>query len=187
MMELHEIREQIDEIDNELVDLFVKRMKLSEQVAEYKKANNMPIYVPAREQEILQSVAEKAGMGMENYTRILYSMIFELSRSYQRKRNTSTTQLYQTNSRSISKHFEIFPGSDKTGIMMILPYKTGTLYQVLARIYILGINVIKLEYRPIPDNDFKFKFYFDLETSIYSDEFVQLMCELEDLCEDFEH
>ena len=71
--------------------------------------------------------------------------------------------------------------------MMILNHKPGALYKVLARMFVLGINVIKLESRPIPDSDFEFMFYFDLETSIYSDEFVQLMCELDDLCEEFKY
>ena len=87
----------------------------------------------------------------------------------------------------ISKNLEVYPGSDKTSIMMILNHKPGALYKVLARMYVLGINVIKLESRPIPDKDFEFMFYFDLETSIYSDEFVQLMCELDDLCEEFKY
>ena len=87
----------------------------------------------------------------------------------------------------ISKNLEIYPGSDKTSIMMVLNHKPGALYKVLARLYVLGINVIKLESRPIPDKDFEFMFYFDLETSIYSEEFVQLMCELDDLCEEFKY
>ena len=45
----------------------------------------------------------------------------------------------------------------------------------------------KLESRPIPDREFEFMFYFDLETSIYSEEFVQLMCELKDLSEEFKY
>ena len=372
-MDLKELRGKIDEIDDSLVALFVKRIELSAQVADYKKANNLPIYVPAREREILQEVAAKAGPEMANYTRVLYSMLFELSRSYQRKRNTDSTPLYQTitnsientdklfpqapmvacqgvegaysqiacekifkapfimyfknfdgvfnaieqglcqygilpienstagsvkkvydlmihhnfsivktfrmkvdhnliakpgvtisdirviysheqainqcsdflkglkdvqiipventavaasmvaqsdrtdiaaiSSRScedlyglksladsiqdegnnrtrficISKNLEIYPGSDKTSIMMVLSHKPGALYKVLARMYVLGINVIKLESRPIPDRDFEFMFYFDLETSIYSEEFVQLMCELDDLCEEFKY
>jgi len=87
----------------------------------------------------------------------------------------------------ITKNLEIYPGSDKTSIMMVLSHKPGALYKVLARLYTLGINVVKLESRPIPDRDFEFMFYFDLETSIYSEEFVQLMCELEELCEEFKY
>jgi chorismate mutase/prephenate dehydratase len=82
-MDLKEIRAQIDDIDNDLVTLFNKRMALSAQVAEYKKANNVPIYVPSREREILLDVATRSGPETANYTRVLYSMIFELSRSYQ--------------------------------------------------------------------------------------------------------
>ena len=87
----------------------------------------------------------------------------------------------------ISRDLEVYPGSDKTSIMMVLPHRPGSLYRVLARLYTLGINVTKLESRPIPDREFEFMFYFDLETSIYSEEFVQLMCELEDLCEEFKY
>lgn len=92
-MDINEIRGQIDKIDAQLVRLFVQRMNLSAQVGEYKKANNLPIYVPSREREILQDVAEKAGPEMANYTRVLYSMLFELSRSYQSKRNSEITPL----------------------------------------------------------------------------------------------
>ncbi len=372
-MELNELRSQIDNVDEQLVKLFVERMQLSAQIGDYKKQHRMPIYVPSREREKLQEVAKLAGTDMDNYTRVLYSMIFELSRSYQSKRNNATTPLHEKivdsientpklfpqapmvacqgvegayaqiacekmfkspfimyfknfegifnaidkglcqygilplenstagsvkkvydlmihhnfsiirtfrlkvdhnllvnpgtklsdikeiysheqaisqcsdylnsltgikiipventavaakmvadsgrtdaaaiSSRSceelynleciadniqdkgnnrtrficISKNLEIYPGSDKTSIMMVLSHKPGALYKVLARMYVLGINVIKLESRPIPDRDFEFMFYFDLETSIYSEEFVQLMCELDDLCEEFKY
>ncbi len=372
-MELNELRNEIDQIDSQLVKLFVERMKLSAQIGDYKKQNKLPIYVPVREREKLQEVAKLAGAEMDNYTRVLYSMIFELSRSYQSKRTLESTPLHENivnsidntpklfpqapmvacqgvegayaqiacekmfkspfimyfknfegifnaidkglcqygilpienstagsvkkvydlmihhnfsiirtfrlkvdhnllanpgarlcdikeiysheqainqcsdflnmmpgvkiipventavaaktvaesgrtdiaaiSSRSceelyslccladniqdkgnnrtrficISKNLEIYPGSDKTSIMMVLSHKPGALYKVLARMYVLGINVIKLESRPIPDRDFEFMFYFDLETSIYSEEFVQLMCELDDLCEEFKY
>ena len=370
-MDLKELRGQIDEIDDQLVELFAKRMDIAAAIGDYKKANNLPVFVPAREREKLKDVAEKAGPEMANYTRVLYSMLFELSRSYQSKRNDVLSPLYQQihnaientpklfptapmvacqgvegayaqiacekifqnpfimyfknfdgvftaieqglcqygilpienstagsvkkvydlmihhkfsivrtfrlkidhnllanpgadlksikeiysheqainqcsaflakmpgvkiipventataaemvassgrtdvaaiSSRScmelyglinlaasvqdegnnrtrficISKNLEIYPGSDKTSIMMILNHRPGALYRVLARLYALGINVTKLESRPLPDRDFEFMFYFDLDTSIYSEEFVQLICELDELCEEF--
>ena len=372
-MELSQLRDEIDKIDSNLVELFVQRMQISKKIADYKKENKLPIYVPNREREKLQNVALQAGPEMDNYTRVLYSMLFELSRSYQNKRNLESTPLHKRivdsientpklfpqspmvacqgvegayaqiacekifkspmimyfknfegifsaidkglcqygilpienstagsvkkvydlmidhnfsivrtfrmkidhnllvntgtkqedvkeiysheqainqcseflstipgvkiipventavaaklvaesgrkdvaaisshnceelynltciadniqdkgNNRTrficISKNLEIYPGSDKTSIMMVLSHKPGALYKVLARMYVLGINVIKLESRPIPDRDFEFMFYFDLETSIYSEEFVQLMCELDDLCEEFKY
>ncbi len=372
-MELNELRNQIDNIDDQLVKLFGQRMDVAAQIADYKKKHNLPIFVPAREREKLLDVATKAGPEMDNYTRVLYSMLFELSRSYQSKRNGEVSRLYgeitqaientpklfprnpmvacqgvegaysqiacekifkspfimyfknfegvftaiekgmcqygilpienstagsvnkvydlmirhnfsivrtfrlkvdhnllvnpgtkledikevysheqainqcsaflqsltgitvipvantalasemvaksgrndvaalssracaelygltclaasvqdkgnnHTRFICISKNLEIYPGADKTSIMMILNHKPGALYKVLARLFTLGINVTKLESRPLPDREFEFMFYFDLETSIYSEEFVQLMCELEDLCEEFKY
>ena len=372
-MDLNELRGQIDQIDDQLVKLFGQRMDVAAQIADYKKENNLPILMPVREREKLQDVAEKAGPEMANYPRVLYSMLFELSRSYQSKRSDTLTPLYpeiteaiemtprlfpqapmvacqgvegaysqiacekmfkspfimyfknfegvfgaiekglcqygilplenstagsvkkvydlmikhnfsivrtfrlkvdhnllanpgatkdgikeifsheqainqcseflktmpgvkvipventavaaemvsksgrtdvaalssrscaelyslntlaasiqdKGNNRTrficISKNMEIYPGSDKTSIMMVLPHRPGSLYKVLARLYTLGINVTKLESRPIPDRDFEFMFYFDLETSIYSEEFIQLMCELDELCEEFKY
>ena len=88
---------------------------------------------------------------------------------------------------TISKDLEIYPGADRTSLMMILPHKPGSLYKALSRFYALGINLLKLESRPIPGRDFEFSFYFDLETSVYSDEFVKLMRELYDCSEQFKY
>ena len=87
----------------------------------------------------------------------------------------------------ISKKLEIYPGSDKTSVMMILPHQPGSLYKVLARLYTLGINVTKLESRPIPDRDFEFMFYFDLEASVYSAEFMRMIDSLSDISDDFRY
>ena len=108
-MELCELREKINHIDDQLVALFCDRMDLAAQVAEVKKEQSLPIYVPARERQILQDVAEKAGPEMANYTRVLYSMLFELSRSYQRKLNTDSTTLYDSITQAIESTPKLFP------------------------------------------------------------------------------
>ena len=372
-MDMDELRKQIDHIDDQLVKLFVQRMDVAEKIGAYKKANNLPVFDPGRERAKLLDVATKAGPDMAQYTRVLYAMLFELSRSHQSRSTAQLTQLNtditdsieatpklfpqapmvacqgiegaysqiacekifkspsimffknfegvfhaieqglcnygilpienstagsvkkvydlmihhnfsivrsfrlkidhnllakhgtkmeaireiysheqainqcteflkkfpdakiipventavaakmvadshradvaalssrncealyglaclapsvqdKGNNRTrficISKNLEIYPGADKTSIMMVLPHRPGALYKVLARMYVLGINVIKLESRPIPDRDFEFMFYFDLETSVYSEEFVRLICELEGLCEEFKY
>lgn len=86
-MDIKDLRDQIDDIDEELITLFLKRMNLSLQIAEYKKKHNLPIYVPEREEEILQKVAAKSGSDLECFTRELYTVIFELSRNYQQMQN----------------------------------------------------------------------------------------------------
>ena len=372
-MELHNLRKEIDAIDEELVALFAKRMDVSARIAGVKKEKSLPIFVPAREREKLSDVAAKAGPDLAKDTQVLYSMLFELSRGYQNKLNGSTSDLYAQITRAIestpqlfpqtqmvacqgvegaysqiacnrmfqdpsilyfknpegvfsaveqglcqygilplenstagtprkiydlliehrfsvvrscrvkidhnllanagakledikeiyshqqainqcsnflqqfpnttvipvantavaaelvsrsgrsdvaalssrscmelyqleclaasvqdrnaehtrficfSKNLEIYPGSDKTSLMLVLPNRPGSLYKFLARLYVLGINVDKVESRPMPNRELEKMFYFDLETSIYSEEFVRLMCELEDLCEEFRY
>lgn len=87
----------------------------------------------------------------------------------------------------ISKNLEIYPGADRTSLMMVLPHKPGSLYKVLSRFYALGVNLNKLESRPMPERNFEFMFYFDLDTSVYSPQFVQLMGELQSISEEFSY
>ncbi|MCL2392472.1 MAG: chorismate mutase [Oscillospiraceae bacterium] len=87
----------------------------------------------------------------------------------------------------ISKNLEIYPGADKTSIMMVLPHRPGALYKILARFYALGINLNKLESRPLPDRDFDFMFYFGLETSVYSEEFAKLLDSIQEICDEFKY
>jgi len=82
----------------------------------------------------------------------------------------------------ISKSLEIYPGADRTSIMMAVAHRSGSLYKVLARFYALGINLTKLESRPIPNRDSEFMFYFDIETSVYSEEFARLLESIQDIC-----
>lgn len=280
-MDLNELRLEIDKIDDQLVQLFAQRMAVSARIADYKKLHDLPIFVPAREAEKLRDVAQKAGADMEVYTKVLYDLLFELSRGYQSKRNAAKSQLFEQISAAItstdkmlprdatvaclgeaeantqmvcrkvfgqcavipfknregilaavaqgmcrygilplgdskkqlydllaaqqlsivrlirlqdggqylciSKKLEIYPGADRSIIRMALSDRPGALYKVLARLYTLGINVVGLESRPIAEKNFQGMFYFDLESSIYSEEFVLLMCELEDLCENFSY
>ena len=51
----------------------------------------------------------------------------------------------------------------------------------------LGINLTKLESRPMPERSFEFMFYFDFDTSVYSPRFIQLMGELGELTEEYEY
>lgn len=79
----------------------------------------------------------------------------------------------------ISKNPEIYPGADRTSLMMTLPHKPGTLYNVLAKFYALNINLQKLESRPLPNREFEFMFYFDVEASVYAPEMEKLFRDLE--------
>lgn len=87
----------------------------------------------------------------------------------------------------ISKNPEIYPGADRTSLMMTLPHKPGSLYNVLSKFYALGINLRKLESRPLPNREFEFMFYFDLECSVYAPEMERIFRDLEEESEHFRY
>lgn len=368
-MELKDYREQIDQVDNELVRLFQKRMDLAEKIGAYKRENGLPVLQSAREREKLTALSAQTQPELQAYVRVLYSLLFELSRTWQSRGETCAVsdrvmavlestprcfpraasvacqgvegsysqlacerlfadpsiqyfhnfegvfsaieagfcqygvlpvenstagtvkrvydlmishdfcivrstrlkidhclltressgdiheifsheqalsqcesflhtlkdvkitpventavaarlvaesprrdiaaiasrkcaELYGLKVRQsgiqqegnnhtrficIGKKPEIFPGADRTTVRLVLPHRTGALYKVLARLYALGINLLKLESRPIPDRDFEFQFYLDLQTSVYSPEFIQLLCDLDTMCEEFHY
>ena len=373
-MELTQLRKNIDEIDQQLIQLFEKRMGVAADIAAYKKANHLPVLDARRERDKLAEIGESASDDMQTYVQMLYSMIFELSRSYQCELNRQKSPLFSEVSRAIeetprlfptsalvacqgtegaysqiacerifknprimyfksfdsvfsaiesgfcqygvlpienssagsvkkvydlmlshnfkivrsarlkvdhsllaapgvkkedireifsheqaisqcagyleklgsdvkitrcentaiaaeavarsgrrdvaaiashscaslyglqclendiqdhgnnytrficiSRNLEIYPGADRTTVMMTLPHRPGSLCRALSRFYSLGINVSKLESRPIPERDFQFMFYFDLETSVYSEEFGRMIDDLNAISEEFHY
>lgn len=87
----------------------------------------------------------------------------------------------------ISKKLEIYPGADKTSLMLVVSHQPGSLYNVLARFNALGIQIFKLESRPIPQRDFDYMFYFDIVSEVHSDEFVRLINQLEEMTREFKY
>ncbi len=91
----------------------------------------------------------------------------------------SNTENNYTRFICISKELEIYPGANCTSLMVRLPHKPGSLYSVISRFAALGVNLTKLESRPVPGSDFEFMFYFDVDASVYSPELAELITQLE--------
>ncbi len=87
----------------------------------------------------------------------------------------------------IAKKPQIYSGADRTSIMMVIPNRPGTLFRVMSRFNATGVNLVKLESRHIPEREFEYRFYFDIEASVYSTEFMSLMCELHECGEQFKY
>lgn len=79
----------------------------------------------------------------------------------------------------ISKKAEIYPGANRTTLLMVLKHRPGALFSVLERCNELGVNLVKLESRPIPERDFEFLFYFDLDIAAASPALAELIPLLE--------
>lgn len=78
----------------------------------------------------------------------------------------------------VSKEMEIYPGANKLSLILSTAHKPGALYSVMSKFAALGVNITKLESRPIPGRDFEFMFYFEMEASAYSAEIRALLTEL---------
>ena len=82
MRDINETRAEIDRIDDQIIELFKRRMDCAKDVAEYKYENNIPILNVQREEEILSSV-QKRGGNYYLYSRMLFEEILSLSRALQ--------------------------------------------------------------------------------------------------------
>ena len=78
----------------------------------------------------------------------------------------------------ISKDLEIYPDSRKFSLMMSLPHRPGALASILDRFTAIGVNLTKLESRPIPGMDFEFRFTFDFEARPGDERVLGLLAEL---------
>lgn len=102
-------------------------------------------------------------------------------------RNIQDSSANYTRFVCISKDLQIYPGADRTSLMVVTGNEAGSLYKVLARFYALDINLVKLENRTIPDSDFDMMFYFDLDCPAAAPEFARLMSSLDDVCVEFRY
>ena len=75
----------------------------------------------------------------------------------------------------ISKSCEIYPDAGKFSLMMSLSHRPGALANILIRFSACGVNLTKLESRPIPGSDFEFRFVFDFEASPRDPAVVKLL------------
>ena len=82
-MELLQVRDRIDEVDRQLVELFCTRMELCAEIAQIKKRQGLPVLDSTREQQKLQAVAALADVQHADAVQQLYGSIFSLSRAYQ--------------------------------------------------------------------------------------------------------
>ena len=87
----------------------------------------------------------------------------------------------------ITKKLTVYPGADRSSLMLVVGNEPGALFKVLAKFYALDINIIKLESRPILGKDFEFMFYFDVDCPVVAPEFTQLMSTLGNVCENMRY
>lgn len=108
-MDLNGIRERINAIDDQMVELFVERMQAAAEVASAKAEKNLPVLDMRREQAVLERVMEKAGEEFEIYVNKLYQTMFDISKSYQAGIMTKETALSEEIMKNIANPPMEFP------------------------------------------------------------------------------
>lgn len=80
---LADLRKKIDVVDKDILALVLKRFELVDKVAEVKKANKIPVFVPGREDEILDRLVSGIDSKYASYVRDLFIDILDISKRYQ--------------------------------------------------------------------------------------------------------
>lgn len=83
-MRLKEFRENIDKIDDQIVELFEKRMQLVKGIANYKKENNIQIENKNREEIVIKKAKNKLDdKELEKYIEVFMKDLMKISKKYQ--------------------------------------------------------------------------------------------------------
>ncbi|MFA6867567.1 MAG: chorismate mutase, partial [Clostridia bacterium] len=76
------LRNQIDQIDDQIVKLYNQRMEIVKEVAIKKQADNNSINDPFREKNIINRVTSEVDADIKVYTKHLFDTIFDTSKAY---------------------------------------------------------------------------------------------------------
>ena len=82
-MELMMLRARMDAIDRELFALLEKRMDVSAEMADYKKAHDIPVFDEAREEQMKANIRYLVRPETVDLMMMMYDTILQTSRDYQ--------------------------------------------------------------------------------------------------------
>ena len=105
------VRNEINQIDDELVKLFVRRMEASERMADVKRESSEPVQDPARERSILAKVAKAVGPDLENEARLMFTTLMSISRGRQRAELAGDSAFAKAISEATAATPDTFPSS----------------------------------------------------------------------------
>ena len=102
------------------------------------------------------------------------------------KRNIQNNNNNRTRFIVISRELLIDKDADKISLIFSAPHTTGSLYRVLGRFSMAGLNLTKIESRPIENENFSYHFYVDVMGSVRDESTLDLVCALSDELPEFE-
>lgn len=85
----------------------------------------------------------------------------------------------------VSPCMELRAGADKISTVFVLPHEAGSLHEVLTVFAVHGLNVVKLESRPIPEHSWEYLFFLEFSGNLDEEETADALHELAQTTGDF--
>jgi len=146
------------------------------QCSEFLKNNNVKITVFSNNAAAAKYVAESDRTDLAAIASLDCADLYGLKVLSEHVANTDHNY---TRFICISKQMEIFDGAGKITFVTSASHRPGSLYSLIAKFATRGLNICKLESRPIPGKDFEFRFYFDVEASVKNHDTLTILRQLE--------
>lgn len=147
------------------------------QCSEYIKSNSLISMEYSNTAAAAQYVSEKHPGGVAAICSVEAAEKYGLTvleRGIQNEKNNTTRFIV------ISKEPILQENANKISLCFSLSHTSGALYNVLERFAACGLNMTKIESRPIPGSKFEYDFYLDFTGNIHDRETLALICGLHD-------
>lgn len=157
-----------------ITDVYSHHQALS-QCGEYIAAHGLNAHAFANTAMAAEMVAHS---GNQSIAAIASEQAAELYGLQVLKRDIQSVPHNCTRFIAISKRAVIAPDAGKISLIFSLPHETGSLYRTLSRFAIEGLNLTKIESRPMRTGDFEYAFYLDFEGTVARENTRELLCAL---------
>jgi chorismate mutase/prephenate dehydratase len=85
----------------------------------------------------------------------------------------------------VSPNMELREGADKISTVFVLPHEAGSLHEVLTVLAVHGLNMVKLESRPLPERSWEYMFFLEFNGRLDEDVTAEVLHELAQTTGDF--
>lgn len=109
--DIEDLRQQIDQIDNELLRLFEARMELVQKIADYKRERNLKVLDESREKKVLEKTASLTSPILQKHAASFFRALMDISKTLQAERFIKTKSGLNVPAGDRKVGFQGLPGS----------------------------------------------------------------------------
>lgn len=158
MRDLKDIRSELDQVDKDMAELFNRRMKLCEEVAEYKAKSGKAVYDRQREEEKLEAIGAYAGDELaEKGMKELLAQLMSFSRELQYRKLTEVQE------KGPAKAGDAGGESGRIALYMDIRDESGALYRIMPHFVYNELKITSIEGSSDLAGDGKFRLFAEFE------------------------